>query len=208
MQASWSRLSGGAAIIGGALTVLVSVPPTWYGLTPTDSYLFDAPTFSPLWINRTVVPVLAVLAALGLLAGLVGLVRRDWPAAGRARKWGGVLSVVSLSLVTVSVPSLVTLGTKAGTDVLTSLVLVLVGLFGALLLAPGLLVMAYGYARTDRPRIGYGFAGVVVLAPVIGHLAPDGLASLIGSLPIAAAWMILGVDLWDKADPLGSQGSG
>ncbi len=74
MERRTTRALGVLAAIGGILATLVWVPPGWYGSTTGDSYVFDPPTFSPLWVERTVVPLLTVLAAAFLVAGLLALV--------------------------------------------------------------------------------------------------------------------------------------
>ena len=70
------RTVGGLTALGGLLTVVATIPTRWYGPRPTDSYVFDPPRFSALWIERTVAPVLAVIAALLILTGLLWLFRR------------------------------------------------------------------------------------------------------------------------------------
>jgi len=80
-----NRHAGGVTLLGGLLALAASVPTRWFGRVPDDSYVFDPPRFSALWIERTVVPVVAVVAAVLLLAGLLALFRRDrermarWP---------------------------------------------------------------------------------------------------------------------------------
>lgn len=203
MTRQWSRYAGAAGIVGGLLTVLVSVPSRWYGVGVRDSYVFDPPTFSPLWVDRTAIPVLTVLAALGLLVGLFGLVRRDWPTAGRARRWGGVGSVLGLSFATVGTPILLWF-TGSGIE---EVIVIFLGLglvaAGVILLAPSLVVLAFGYLQAERPRIGYAFIGVVIGVPTFAFLAPDTVSSLAASLPIAIAWGLVGTDLLGGPGPVG-----
>ena len=205
MQARWSKVAGGAAITGGLLTLIVSVPSSWYGLQPSDSYLFDPPLGSPLWIDRVLVPILAVLAVLGLLIGLFGLVRRDWPVAGRARKWGGVIGVLGLAFVTIGIPTFLSGPAGGGVDILSALAGLLLGLLGALLLLVSLLLLGWGYSRTERPRLGYAFGATVVVAPGLGYVAPGQFTELVWALPVSLTWMLLGRDLLRWAEPLGRE---
>jgi len=204
----WLRSFGGASILGGVLTVLVNVPSTWYGLEPRDSYVFDPPPLSPLWINRELVPVLSVAAAIGLLLGVVGLVRRDWSVAGRARRWGGVGVVVAFVGVTVAVPALLySLRDPAGGVLLTFAGLG-VGALSLLVLVPSAILLAYGYLKTDRPRLGYAFVGLLVGVPVLGFVVPEPTKAPVAALPIAVAWGVLGVELFRHPDPLSGGGNG
>jgi hypothetical protein len=202
MRRRWARAFGGASLLGGVLTVLVSVPPAWYGLEPRDSYVFDPPVSSPLWINRHLVPVLAVLAAIGLGLGLLGLARRDWPVAGRARRWGGVGGVLAFVGITVAVFVLLSPSGNAGSDVVVTLAGFGVGVLGLVLLVPAVILLAYGYRRTDRPHLGTAFAGALVAVPVLGYVVPGPTSGLVASLPVGVAWAVFGVDLLEHPDPL------
>ena len=201
MHNRWSLLSGWASLLGGFLTVLVSIPPTWYGLEPPDSYVFDPPTLSPLWINRELMPVLAVVAVIGLLLGIVGLVGRDWSVAGRARRWGGIGGVVAFSGLSITVPVLLYSFRDAG-EVLLPFVALAIGALSLLVLVPSLILLAYGYWKTDRPRIGYAFAGLLIAVPVLGYITPWQMQSLVASIPIGVAWGIFGIELLQHVDPL------
>lgn len=202
MARRWIRSFGGAAILGGVLAVLVNVPSTWYGLEPTDSYVFDPPFLSPLWINRELVPVLSVVAAIGLLIGVVGLVRRDWSLGGRAQRWGGVGVVIAFAGVTIAVPAvLYSVRDPVGGVVLTFVGLA-AGALGLLILVPSAILLAYGYLKTDRSHLGYAFVGFLIGVPVLGFVVPEPIKAPLAALPIAVAWGVFGVDLIQHPEPL------
>ncbi|MFB6095414.1 MAG: hypothetical protein ABEJ71_03050 [Halodesulfurarchaeum sp.] len=203
MHRRWARLSGGASILGAVLAMVAAVPPSWYGFTPTDSYVFDPPMWSPLWINRELVPLVILAAAIGLLLGLIGLLRRDWAGAGRARRWGSVGAVIGFTGLTFTVPVFVfsMQGTPGG--VLAILVALAAVVFGLIALLPSLLLLAYGYVKAGRPRIGGAFAGVLLGVPALGYLIPGPASSFVAMVPIAVAWVVFGLDLLRNESPLG-----
>jgi len=198
--ARWVGLLGA---LGGVLVVLSAIPPQWYGVPRTDSYLFTPSAGSPLWIHREVVPALAVLGVLGLFVALLALVRRDWPVAGRLRRWSGVFALVGLGGVTLATPILeyVSFG-DTGATTLVVLGGVLFAALSAVLLAPALLALGLGYARTRRPRVGYALVGVVLAVPALGYLVPEPAATLAATLPIGVAAVFVGRDLYLYPDPL------
>ena len=199
MDRRWSRRAGVASLLGAVLAVVVSVPGAWYGVVATDSYVFDPPALSPLWYAREVAPLLSVVAAVGLLLGLLGLVRRDWPVVGWPRRWGGAGGVLALAGFAVAV---VAAALTTGGDLFFPLVGLVVGGMSVLLLVPASALLAYGYARTPRPHLGYAFAGLLVGVPVLGYLAPEAAQLFFASLPVGAAWAVFGVELLRHPDPL------
>ncbi|MFW5965618.1 MAG: hypothetical protein ACOCP3_02590, partial [Halodesulfurarchaeum sp.] len=93
-----TRLAGVGSMLGGVLAVLAAVPPRWYGSVPGDSYVFSPDPLSPLWIERTVVPVLAVLAVIGVGLGLLALLVRGWHRS-RIHAGSGVVSLLGLTVL-------------------------------------------------------------------------------------------------------------
>ncbi|MFW6384729.1 MAG: hypothetical protein ACOCY7_01180 [Halodesulfurarchaeum sp.] len=199
MDPDREKLFGGLAILGGVLSVIVSVPSSWYGLRPRDSYVFDPQPLSPMWIERELVPVLTVIAIVALLIGLLGLVVRDWSTFGRVRRWGGVGSILGLGGLTVAVPVILYASRgRPGVGAIVVLGAFAGGVISALFLALGLLLLGYGYRAQHRERIGYAFLGVLVVVSVLGFFAPSPYDSLLASLPVAIAWVIVGHDLWNN----------
>lgn len=197
MDPGRAKFFGGVATLGGVLSVIVSVPSSWYGLRPRDSYVFDPQPVSPMWIERELVPVLTVVAMVALLIGLLGLVLRDWSTFGGVRRWGGVGSILGLGGLAVAVP--VFLYASRGSPGVGAIVVLgafAVGAISALVLGLGLLLLGYGYRANNRERIGYALLGVVVAVPVLGFFVPSPYDSLLASLPVGIAWIIVGNELW------------
>lgn len=190
------RLTGVAALLGGLLVVLVSVPSSWYGLRPHDSYVFSPPAFSPLWIARYVVPALAVVTALALLAGLAGLVARDWGEYGRAGRWGGGAAVVGAGLLALAAPAFfVGVGRPSGTKAILVLATVLLGALGTAAVGIGLVALGFVYRMDERPRLASVFFAAVVLPPILGYLMPSSLTVVVAMVPVGLAWVTIGVEL-------------
>lgn len=203
MDERHTRLLGIGAVLGGFFLAVSAIPPGWYGVPELDSYVFDPGVGSPLWIHRTVMPVLSVLGVLGLLLGLLGLIRRDWKSAGRLRRWSGIAALLGLGGLTVTTP-LLAFGTfgDSGTDTLLALVGVVLGGFSVLVLTIALVFLGLGYIRTTRPHLGYALAGVVVALPLVVYVAPDTMATFAASLPVALVAAVLGHDLYHRPEPL------
>jgi hypothetical protein len=204
MRRQRARALGSASVLGAILAVLTNVPPAWYGLPETDAYLFDPAIFSPLWINRVLVPLLSVVATLGLLGGLVGLVARDWPVAGRARRWGGVGGSVALAGFTVAVPAFVYSMQDTGGTLLLPFVGLVVGAASLLLFLPSVVLLSYGYVQTSRPRIGYALAVMPLGVVLLGYLVSGPEQSVAAAIPVGITWALVGQDLLDHHEPLGS----
>lgn len=200
-----TRIAGVAALLGGFFLAVSAIPAAWYGIPPLDSHVFDPPAGSPLWVHRTVMPTLAVVGVFGLFVGLLGLLRRDWPVAGRLRRMSGAVALLGLGGLTVTTPLLtfVTFG-DAGASTLAALAVVAVGGASVLIFVPALLFLAVGYVRTPRPTLGYALGGVVLAVPIAGYLAPVPSTSFATTLPVAAAAAIVGHDLFHRPDPLPS----
>lgn len=213
MEASRAKAFGAAATLGAVLSVASSVPSSWFGAPETDAFVFDPAVFSPLWIERTLVPWASVLAGLLLLAGFAGLVARDREVADRARRWGGYVALGGLALLVVTLFAFaVGMGASRGGSELVTVVFILggtvVGLVALLLLGPGLVTAGVGYARTDRPTVGYALAGGTALSALataaVWTIDPaTGLGFLPTVVPFAAALAVVGRELWTHPEPLG-----
>lgn len=212
MWAPSDRLVGGLTALGGLLTVVATLPTRWYGPKPTDSYVFDPPQFSALWLERTVVPAVAVAAALLILTGLLWLFRRDRQRMARWQRWFAVVAVVGTAVGTLATVLLLSVGGRTAdpTAALNALLGVGLALLAGLLLLPGLLAWGVGYLRADRRRLGAALAGgpVVAIAVVVASVALDVGAGSAGALPVVlpvgAAVMVIGYDLWVGAGGVGA----
>lgn len=218
MEERTARGLGASSVVGAVLAILSSLPSEFYGAVDTDAHVFEPAPFSPLWIERTVVPAAVALAGLLLVVGVAGLVLRDRAVSGRLRRWSGYVAVAGLGLFEAGMvvgiasgPGIFGSGGTAGPFVvLGALLLVLAGMG---LAAPGLVAMGVGYARTERPRLGYALAAGPVLSLLVmavlwfGVEVLESAAWLAFVLPVAAAFVAVGTDLWHHPDPLGDPGS-
>ncbi|WP_425601214.1 hypothetical protein [Haloplanus halobius] len=199
------RLVGDLTILGGVLAIVATVPPRWYGPIPTDSYVFEPPLFSPLWIERVVLPPLSVLAALLVVVGLLSLFRRDRPWMGRWHRWSASAAILGGAVGTLATTLFAATG--GGSDDLTAAATALLGALLALVALvfalPGLIGWGIGYLRAERDRqtLGLALVGAPVLAAlfvavgaVVGSVAElaGGLPTV---LPFAALAVVVGVDL-------------
>jgi hypothetical protein len=206
------RTAGLLGAVGGLLAILASLPSRWYGAVPGDSYVFDPPVFSPLWVERTIVPVLTVVAGALVVLGIVGLLRRDWAVAGRLRRWSGVAAVLGLVVFELGVVAftVVSGATAAGIDDLTAIGGTLVGLaglgLGAVLGLPALVALGVGYGRTDRPLVGYMLAGSPLVAAGLAAGGPAGFGTLPVAVPMGLALVVVGWELWTHPEPVGEAG--
>jgi hypothetical protein len=200
------RLLGGTTAAGGLCALLAVLPTRWFGPRPTDSYVFDPPRFSALWIERTVVPVVAVAAALLVLVGLLTLFRRDRERMPRWQRWFAVVGVVGVAVGTLGTMLVVSAGPRGVADptaALNVLLGVALALLAVVLVVPGLVAWGAGYLRADRRRLGVALAGgpVASVLIVVANLAGvpfGGVGALPVVLPVALAVVTVGYDLWDR----------
>ncbi|MFP4530366.1 MAG: hypothetical protein ACLFNC_03655 [Halodesulfurarchaeum sp.] len=195
MTDRWRWVAGLSSVLGGVLAILSSVPPGWYGVEPTDSYVFDPAMFSPLWIERTLVPLLFLGALVGLLVGVGALVYRDWTTT-RSHRVGGSLAILGGATLAVGRygPDLVT---PAGTPVgpIAGLVGFALLLWSGLLLLIGVPLLAVAYFRAGRPWLAGTMLAVVPAMLFVGSLVPGPVADLAGSLPLFVLGVVIARDL-------------
>lgn len=218
MKERTAKVLGALSALGGLLAAVATVPSRWYGVPDTDAYVFDPAVLTPLWIERTVIPAVAALATVLLLVGVAGLVVRDRSVAGRLRRWSGYAALVGLSMFAlvfvvdaVSAGSLWS-GTTDADSVLVLLVGLLVTLVGLGLALPAMVVMGVGYARTDRPTVGYALVAGPAASLVFFVVSLSVDLELVGALPlvvpVAATFGAIGHELWTRAEPLPEQDAG
>jgi hypothetical protein len=200
------RSIGALSALGGVLALVASVPTHWFGPMPTDSYVFDPPRFSALWIERTVVPVLSVVAALLFLTGLLALFFRDREGMARWQRWLAVVTLIGAGAGTLATVILVsTVGAESAdpSGVLNALVGVGFALLALALAVPGLLGWGTGYLRAGRSTLGTALAGspilvvLIVAAGVVLDVEAGGFGAVPAVLPVAAAMVVVGYDLRD-----------
>lgn len=209
MRPRRARAGAVAAALGALLFVLTNVPPEWFGATTGDSYVFQPPVFTPLWVERVVMPPLSVVAIVALAVGLGVLVGRDWPVGGRLRQGGGVVAVTGVGLLAVALGLLQSIdGAGPLSGVVGALGGLAVGLLGLLLAVPALLALGFGYTRTDRPTVGYALIAVVPLGLVMGVVLPEFAGAIPMALLVAAVWGVVAHELWHHPEPLDGSSEG
>ena len=183
------------AAMGGLALFLSALPPAWYGATPGDSYVFDPPPFSPLWIDRVLLPSLAVLGTVGLLVGLGTLLRRDWQL-GSLLRWSGGATLLGGSALIVGLygPELVTPETTVVPT--TALAGLAIALWGLLLCLAGGPLLAFAYLRAGKRRLGWGLLAVVPAGLLFAWALPDPAGNLVGALAWVGLGGLLAWELW------------
>ena len=199
-----TRLFGLVAALGGVISVLAASPNRWYGVPQTDSYVFHPDPFTGLWIQRAVLPGLTAVATVCLVGGLLGLVLRDRPVAGRWRRWGGVGAVIGLTFLALSVVGLTYLSTGRGAagGATADLLSLAAGGIGVVVFVPSLVALIVGYVMTARPYPGYALGAAAVLTPYFSYIGLRNVGGLVATLPLGAAWVAVGIELWTHPDPV------
>ena len=194
MVERWRRVTAVGSVLGASLSVVSRLPPAWYGSRPTDSYVFDPALFSPLWVERVLMPMLALVGTIGLIGGLVALVSRDW-GSNRLQTVGGALSVLGAISVVAGLygPELVA---PANTPVgpVSGLAGFALSAWGGLLLLLGGPLLAYSYIRAARGRLGWTLLGFVPAGVILDYLFLGGFGDVVSTAPV----IVLGVAIaWD-----------
>ncbi|MFC7174530.1 hypothetical protein ACFQL0_16585 [Haloplanus litoreus] len=200
------RFVGALTTLGGLLVLAAAIPTRWFGPMPTDSYVFDPPRFSALWIERTIVPTLSLVAVFLVLIGLLSLFQRDRERMARWQRWTAVVALIGAGVGTLATVLLVTAGdgTSDPTNTLNTLLGAALALLALVLLVPGLLAWGVGYLRGERPLLGTAVAGapvlpILVVASIALGVGDDVAGSLPVAAPVAAAVVTIGRDLWMRA---------
>lgn len=203
-----TRVAGGVTALGGVCVALAALPTDWFGPRPTDSYVFDPPRFSALWVERTVIPVVAIAAALLLLVGLLALFYRDRARLPRWQRWFAVVAVVGTAVGALATMLVLTAGGRPTADptaALNVLLGVALGLLGALLALPGLVAWGAGYLQSGHRRLGTALVGgpagtaLVLAVNVAAGVSFGAVGGLVFALPTAVAALLVGHDLWTRA---------
>lgn len=197
------RLAGLAAMVAGALGVLVS-PLYSLAYFATDEV---APSAEPGWAEpaRDVLGPLLTFASpddvyltygklflaiwLGMLAGLIGLHDRHAGQGGRLERWGFRASAFGLVLLVIGAFGAYWLG--------------LVDAFFAGFIVPGLLLLVFGSPifglGTWRAGVALRIAAVLLVVGGPGIFVISEIATLGGGLVLLyLAWVVLGHQLWSE----------
>jgi hypothetical protein len=193
------RLAG--PILGlSAVCLLVTAVPLelWPTPRPGDSYVFNPPPFSAIWVQRTLRPGLIMSANALLLAGLSTVLRRDSASMSRLQRafaFGALFGTGGCLLGTL-------LFTTAGTnDVGRELTAFLIWALAIPFVILGLVGWGAGYLRSEDTRLGAALTVPPVLAVAYIGLSMAGVGfSFVGRLlviiPTSGMALVVGYDLW------------
>lgn len=193
------RAAGVLLALSAVCLVIVVLPlDLWPAPRPGDSYVFDPPLFSAIWVQRTLVPALTVIANVFALVGLSVLFRRDSESMSRLQRVfafaglvGGGTCVLGTLLFTSAGPN------DIGTELTALLVLALS--FG--LMFSGLIGWGAGYLRSETLRLGAALAGTPIVIGVYFALSIAGITIPSGGgvlliIPPSIMALVVGYDLW------------
>lgn len=198
--------TGGPLLALGAVCLVVGTLPLefWPGPHPGDSYVFDPPRFSGIWVERTLTPVLGVGANVSILVGLYALYRRDTNSMPRWQRVSAIVALFGTSLWLLGTYLLTSAGSGASLGGIFAVLLLGCGL---LLAGPCLIAWGAGYLRSERPYVGAALAGTPLLT--VGYTGislsgfdPGSVGGLLFVAPTVAMSLVVGYDLWTDTTPL------
>ena len=193
------RLAG--PILGlSAVCLLVTAVPLelWPTPRPGDSYVFNPPPFSAIWVQRTLRPGLVISANALLVVGLGTVLRRDSASMSRLQRafaLGALFGAGACLLGTL-------LFTTAGTnDIGRELTAFLIWALAIPLVILGLVGWGIGYLRADSTRLGAALTVPPVLAVAYIGLSTAGIdfspvGRLLVVVPTSGMALVVGHDLW------------
>lgn len=208
----WSPSTRAAAPLAAmcALCLLGANIPleVWPAPRPGDSYVFDPATFSAVWAERVLVPVLMISANALMVVSLCALYRRDDTAMPGWQRgsaivtlFGAVVWLLGLTLTSSSGPNDVVVGGSG----------VLVAAFALFVTVPGLIAWGIGYLRTGKTRLGAAFTGAPLLTALYLAVSLSGVdfepvGGLLLTAPTTVMALFISYDLWaDTTIPVDAQ---
>lgn len=196
----WRRSSQIAGSLLGlsAVCLLVTTVPLelWPTPRPGDSYVFNPPPFSAIWVQQTLRPGLIIGANALLVVGLSAVLRRDSTSMSRLQRafaFGALFGTGACLLGTL-------LFTTAGTDDIgRELTAFLIWALAIPLILLGLIGWGIGYLRADSTRLGAALTVPPVLAVAYIGLSMAGFSPvgrLLLVIPTSGMALVVGYDLW------------
>ncbi len=196
----WRRSSQIAGSLLGlsAVCLLVTTVPLelWPTPRPGDSYVFNPPPFSAIWVQQTLRPGLIIGANALLVVGLSAVLGRDSTSMSRLQRafaFGALFGTGACLLGTL-------LFTTAGTDDIgRELTAFLIWALAIPLILLGLIGWGIGYLRADSTRLGAALTVPPVLAVAYIGLSMAGFSPvgrLLLVIPTSGMALVVGYDLW------------
>ncbi|WP_230458923.1 hypothetical protein [Haloarcula sp. K1] len=183
-----------------AVCLLITAVPLelWPTPRPGDSYVFNPPAFSAIWVQRTLRPGLIISANALLLVGLSTVLRRDSASMSRLQRafaFGALFGTGGCVLGTL-------LFTTAGTnDIGREITAFLIWALAIPFVILGLVGWGIGYLRADSTRLGAALTVPPVLAVAYIGLSMAGVdfspvGRLLLIIPTSGMALVVGYDLW------------
>lgn len=190
-----------ASLLGlSAVCLLITAVPLelWPTPRPGDSYVFNPPLLSAIWVQQTLRPGLIIGANALLVVGLGAVLRRDSASMSRLQRgfaFGALCGTGACLLGTL-------LFTTAGTDDIgRELTAFLIWALAIPLILLGLVGWGAGYLRADSTQLGAALTVPPVLAVAYIGLSMAGIdfspvGRLLLIIPASGMALVVGYDLW------------
>ncbi|GAA5433518.1 hypothetical protein Hjap01_03005 [Haloarcula japonica] len=193
------RFAGPILGLGAVCLLITAVPlELWPTPRPGDSYVFNPPPFSAIWVQRTLRPRLIISANALLLIGLGTVLRRDSASMSRLQRVFAFSALVGAGACLLGTLLFTTAGTN---DIGRELTAFLIWALAIPLILLGLVVWGTGYLRADSTRLGVALTVPPVLAVAYIGLSMAGVdfspvGRLLLIIPTSGMALVVGYDLW------------
>jgi len=193
------RVAGFVLALSAVCLLIATVPlEFWPAPRPGDSYVFDPPLFSVIWVQRTLIPVLVMSANVLALVGLSVLFRRDSASMSRLQRVFAFVTLVGTGICVLGTLLFTTAGPNAIGMELTAF---LVWALSFVLIGLGLIGWGAGYLRSGKHRLGAALTGPPVVIGMYFGLSLAGIeipsgGGLLLSTPPSIMVLAVGYDLW------------
>jgi len=183
-----------------AVCLLIAIAPLelWPTPRPGDSYVFNPPLFSGIWVQRTLRPALIITANALVLVGLSAVFRRDGASMSRLQRVFAFAGLVGTGLCLLGTLLFTTAGPN---EIGRELTAFLIWALSFLLIFFGLIGWGAGYVRSEKPRLGAALIGAPALTGVLFGLSLAGIelpsmGRLLLIAPTSVMTLVVGYDLW------------
>ncbi|GGK72096.1 hypothetical protein [Haloarcula sebkhae] len=193
------RLAGPLLGLSAVCLLITAVPlELWPTPRPGDSYVFNPPPFSAIWVQRTLRPGLIITANALLLVGLGTVLRRDSASMSRLQRVLAFSALVGAGACLLGTLLFTTAGTN---DIGRELTALLILALAIPLIILGLVGWGTGYLRADSTRLGAALTVPPVLAVAYIGLSIAGIdfspvGRLLLIIPTSGMALVVGYDLW------------
>ncbi|WP_238378371.1 hypothetical protein [Haloarcula rubripromontorii] len=193
------RIAGPLLGLSAVCLLITAVPlELWPTPRPGDSYVFNPPTFSAIWVQRTLRPGLIISANALVFVGLGALFRRDRDSLSRLQ---GAFALGALFGTGACLLGTLLFTTASTNDIGRELTALLIWALAIPLIIIGLGGWGAGYLRSESARLGAALTGPPVLAAAVLGLSVAGVGfspagRLLLIVPTSGMALVVGYDLW------------